>query len=99
MIIVCVGIFVSDEINNDFGASHELFRGAFTKGFPWEVLKVLSGPPGPIIFTWRHWAEFTGTFQGRQGNGEKVDLYGACRVTVNENLQIQTLEVSVELSI
>ena len=83
-----------DGINNDFEASHELFRDAFTKGFPWELMKVLSGPPGPVIFTWRHWAEFTGTFQGRQGNGELIQIFGLCRVIVNEKLKIQKLEVS-----
>ena len=54
----------------------------------------MSGPPGPVIFTWRHWAEFSGTFQGRQGEGEMIELYGLCRVIVNENLKIQKLEVS-----
>ena len=35
-------IFVQDgELG--FEESHELFRGAFTEGFPWEVLKVLVG--------------------------------------------------------
>ena len=74
-------------------ASHELFREAFKNGFPWEVLKVLSGPPGPIIFTWRHWAEFNGTFRGRQGDGERIEMYGLCRVIVNKSLEIQKLEV------
>ena len=57
---------------------------------------VLSGPPGPVIFTWRHWAEFTGTFRGRQGNGELIELYGLCRVIVNEELKIQKIEVSYQ---
>ena len=81
-------------IDDDFEASHDLFRDAFTTGFPWELLKVLSGPPGPVIFTWRHWAHFTGTFEGRTGNGELIEIYGLCRVIVNENLKIQKLEVS-----
>ena len=87
-------LFYLDGINNDFEKSHELFRDAFKKGFPWELMKVLSGPPGPVIFTWRHWAEFIGIFQGRQGKGELIEIFGLCRVIVNEKLKIQKLEVS-----
>ena len=42
-----------------FEESHELFRGFFTDGFPWEVLRVLSGPP-TVLFTWRHWGVAAG---------------------------------------
>ena len=59
-------------------------------------MKVLSGPPGPVIFTWRHWAQFTGTFRGRQGNGELIELYGLCRVIVNDDVKIQKIEVSCQ---
>jgi hypothetical protein len=52
-----------------FEESHSLFRNCFTAGFPWEVLKVLSGPPH-VVFTWRHWGKNTGTYRGRKGNGE-----------------------------
>ena len=85
---------ILDGIKDDFEASHSLFRDAFKSGFPWEVLKVLSGPPGPVIFTWRHWAHFNGVFQGRQGTGELIEMYGLCRVVVNKNLKIQKLEVN-----
>jgi len=80
-------------LKDDFKASHSLFRDAFKSGFPWELLKVLSGPPGPVIFTWRHWANFNGIFQGRQGSGELIEIYGLCRVVVNKDLKIQKLEV------
>ena len=83
--------YFSDGINNDFEESHDLFRGAFTEGFPWEVLKVLSGPPN-VIFTWRHWGNFVGKYQDRQGNNEVVEMYGMCRVTVDENLKICKIE-------
>ena len=46
-----------------FEQSHELFGTAFTKGFPWEVLKVFSGPP-TVLFSWRHWGHLEGKFQG-----------------------------------
>ena len=55
--------------NYSFEESHELFRDTFTSGFPWEVLKVLSGPPH-VVFTWRHWGKFDGNFRGNKGNGE-----------------------------
>lgn len=78
-------------LEDDFEKSHDLFRGAFVDGFPWEVLKVLSGPPH-VVFTWRHWAKFTGTYHGRQGNGELVEMYGVLRVTVNDDLKIGKIE-------
>ena len=84
----------SDGLKDDFKASHSLFRDAFKSGFPWELLKVLSGPPGPVIFTWRHWANFNGLFRGRQGSGELIEIYGLCRVVVNKDLKIQKLEVT-----
>ena len=90
-------ILFLDGIDDDFEASHNLFRDAFKSGFPWECLKVLSGPPGPVIFTWRHWAHFNGKFQGRQGSGELIEMYGLCRVIVNVDLKIQKLEVSFEI--
>ena len=93
--VICnsLSFLLLDGINDDFEASHDLFRGAFKNGFSWELLKVLSGPPGPVIFTWRHWAEFNGTFQGRQGDGEMIEMYGLCRVLVNDKLKIQKIEV------
>ncbi|TRY68271.1 hypothetical protein TCAL_16491 [Tigriopus californicus] len=61
-----------------FEASHNLFRDSFTEGFPWEVLKVLCGPPN-LIFTWRHWGTFSGSFRGNQGHGKLVEMFGLCR--------------------
>ncbi len=82
----------SDCLRNDFEASHHLFRDAFTKGFQWELLKVLSGPPH-VTFTWRHWGKFTGKFQGNEGKGQVVNLYGMGRVTVDpETLKIGKIE-------
>ena len=75
-----------------FEDSHLLFRGAFTSGFPWEVLKVLSGTPF-VLFTWRHWGTLEGEFQGNIGHGEVLEMFGVARVTVNEDLKIQKIEV------
>ncbi len=55
-----------DAQNETFESSHELFRGAFSKGFAWELLEVYSGPP-KVAFSWRHWGMFSGEY--------KVHLY------------------------
>jgi hypothetical protein len=55
-------------------------------------LKVLAGPPH-VVFSWRHWGVFKGEFLGRKGKGELVELYGMCRVTVNNSLKITKIEV------
>lgn len=78
-------------MDDHFEKSHDLFRDALVNGFPWEVLKVFSGPPN-VVFTWRHWGEFTGEYRGRSGHGELVELYGMLRVTVNSDLKIQKIE-------
>ena len=83
-------------VDDNFEKSHDLFRNAFTKGFPWEVLSVVSKPPDPVVFSWRHWAHFTGTFQGRVGTGQLIQMTGLCRVTVTEDLKIQNLEVYLD---
>ena len=78
-------------MDDDFEKSHDLFRNALVNGFPWEVLKVFSGPPN-VVFTWRHWGKFTGEYRGRQGNGELIEMYGMLRVTVSSELKIQKIE-------
>lgn len=45
------------------------------KNFSWEVLQVYSPPP-VIGFSWRHWGNFTGKWQGNQGDGQLVELFG-----------------------
>ena len=84
-----------DGINDDFEKSHEFFREAFTEGFPWELIKVIQPNPPKIMFSWRHWAKFTGQFQGRPGKGELIELYGLCEATVDNNLKIEKLEVNL----
>ena len=77
-------------MNDDFEKSHDLFRDALVNGFPWEVLKVISGPPN-VVFTWRHWGEFTGEYRGHKGSGELVEMYGMLHVTVSSDLKIQKI--------
>lgn len=80
-----------DSSAETFESSHQLFRGAFPGGFAWEVLEVYSGPP-KIAFSWRHWANFTGNYKGRKGNGDLLEMFGFCIVTVQEDLKILSIE-------
>lgn len=81
-----------DAANQDFETSHHLFRNALQGGFPWEVLQVYSGPP-EIVFSWRHWGEFTGYYEGNKGHGELVEMTGFVAVKVTEELKITDLKV------
>lgn len=80
-----------DAANTTWEQSHEKFHTAFA-AFPWEVLEVYSGPP-KVGFSWRHWANFTGTYEGNKGKGELVELFGFGTATVNENLQLCDVEI------
>ena len=77
----------------DFGNT---FKEAFPGGFPWEVLKVISGPP-ILIFTWRHWGNFHGKFQNNVGHGAKLEMIGICRAEVNSDMKIQKIEMFHDL--
>ena len=81
-----------DAENETFESSHKLFRGAFSGGFPWEVLEVYSGPP-KVAFSWHHWGAFSGEYKGVKGDGQKIELYGFTIATVNSDLKILKLEV------
>ncbi|CAD5113724.1 DgyrCDS2889 [Dimorphilus gyrociliatus] len=78
--------------NQTFESSHNLFRSAFPDGFAWEVLEVYTGPP-KIAFSWRHWANFVGEFEGKQGNGELLEMFGFSIIEVQEDLKILKIEV------
>eukprot|EP00747_Dinoflagellata_sp_TGD_P167952 gnl/TRDRNA2_/TRDRNA2_193315_c0_seq1.p1 gnl/TRDRNA2_/TRDRNA2_193315_c0~~gnl/TRDRNA2_/TRDRNA2_193315_c0_seq1.p1 ORF type:complete len:307 (-),score=86.10 gnl/TRDRNA2_/TRDRNA2_193315_c0_seq1:63-983(-) len=71
--------------------SHEEFKQAFA-AFPWEVLKVFSGPP-KVSFSWRHWAHFTGKYKGNKGKGELINMYGWATATVSADLKLKDVEV------
>ena len=71
--------------------SHEKFHAAFA-AFPWEVLEVFSGPP-TVAFSWRHWANFTGTYDGNAGKGELVEMFGFGTATVNDKLQLMDVAI------
>ena len=81
-----------DAQRHSFESSHRTFRGAFADGFPWELLEVLSGPP-KVAFTWRHWGVFSGEYNGRKGQNERIELYGFTVATVSEDMKIRKVEV------
>lgn len=81
-----------DSESETFESSHELFRGAFLGGFPWEVTKVFSGPP-TVAFSWRHWATFDGEYKERKGDGKKYELYGFGVLELNAELKVKTIQI------
>ena len=83
--------YLYDAQSHTFESSHEVFRGAFGDGFPWEVLEVFSGPP-KVAFSWRHWGKFTGHYKSRKGEGEIIELYGFAIVTLSANSKIAKIE-------
>ncbi len=74
-----------------FESSGRLFRGAFPKGFLWEVLEVYSGPPN-IAFKWRHWGTFTGSYKDYSPTGETIEIIGMSVAQVTEDLKISAVE-------
>ena len=77
---------------HSWDSSHKLFRGALADGFPWELLEVYSGPPR-VAFSWRHWGVFSGYYEGRKGQGERVELRGFTIATMSDNNKIAKVEV------
>jgi hypothetical protein len=82
---------VWDSENMTWEDSHDAFHHAFP-AFPFEVLDVYSGPP-KVAFTWRHWGDFTGTYEKNQGKGELVEMYGFGTAVVNDKLQLQNVDM------
>lgn len=77
--------------NTTWEGSHDAFHNAFA-AFPWEVLEVFSGPP-KVAFTWRHWGTFTGSYEGNQGKGELVEMFGFGTAVVNDKLQLTEVDI------
>uniref|UniRef100_A0A7S2VF61 Pathogen-related protein n=1 Tax=Entomoneis paludosa TaxID=265537 RepID=A0A7S2VF61_9STRA len=80
-----------DAENTTWQDSHHAFHKAFP-AFPWEVLQVFSGPP-KVAFTWRHWAHFTGEYNGKQGDGQLVEMYGFCTAELDDDMKMGELQV------
>lgn len=81
-----------DSTKETFESSHGKFRYAFPEGFPFEVLEVFSGPP-KVAFTWRHWAVFSGQYEGHQGEGETINMTGFGVITLNGDDKAKKIEI------
>ena len=81
-----------DSTKETFESSHGKFRYVFLEGFPFEVLEVFSGPP-KVVFTWRHWAVFSGEWEGHKGSGETINMTGIGVVTLNEENKAKKIEI------
>ncbi|RHY35172.1 hypothetical protein DYB32_000317 [Aphanomyces invadans] len=55
--------------------SLDMVADVFGAGCPLEVLHVYTTSPS-FYFSWRQWGAFTGSFEGRRGNGENVEISG-----------------------
>lgn len=75
----------------NFETSHDLFKNAFESSFPWEVLEVYTGPPD-LVFYWRHWGEFTGSYKGIKGADQLVEMTGYALVNVTSDLKITKIK-------
>jgi len=80
-----------DKENISWENSHEKFHSAFA-AFPWEVLEVYSGPP-KVGFSWRHWGNFTGTYEDNKGEGQLIEMFGFGTAVVNDKLQLCDVEI------
>lgn len=85
-----------------YDTANEKFKQAFSKGFPFEVLEVQSGPP-VISFTWRHWAEHSGPFKAADGTvykptGKRIEMFGSGVLKVTADLQITEMQVYFDRS-
>lgn len=83
--------------DHTFVSANTVFSEAFNKGFAFEVLEVLSGPPN-VVFKWRHWGPFSGSFTDSKGDkhvgkGEEINVIGMCIAKVNASLVIEALDV------
>lgn len=81
-----------DSTKETFESSHGKFRFAFPEGFPFEVLQVFSGPP-KVTFTWRHWAVFSGEFEGNQGTGETINMTGFGVILLNDDKKAKRIDI------
>ncbi|WP_013324201.1 ester cyclase [Gloeothece verrucosa] len=74
-----------------FDSSYNLFHTAFPKGFHWELIEVVSGPPN-VVFKWRHWGTFNGPYKDSQPTGETIEIVGLSIAKVTDDLKIELVE-------
>ncbi|CAH1777817.1 unnamed protein product [Owenia fusiformis] len=69
-----------------------LFQKAFDQGFAWELTELFSGPP-KIVFSWRHWTNWTGKLGNREPTNDYIEMTGMSKVIVNDDLKMISAEV------
>ncbi len=74
-----------------FESSYNLFHNAFPNGFHWELIEVVAGPPN-VVFKWRHWGTFKGTYKDYQPTGETIEVIGLSMARVTEDLKVESVE-------
>ncbi len=74
-----------------FESSYNLFHNAFPNGFHWELIDVVAGPPN-VVFKWRHWGTFKGTYKDYQPTGETIEVIGLSIAKVTEDLKVESVE-------
>ncbi|CAK9027743.1 Pathogen-related protein [Durusdinium trenchii] len=84
-----VELYDVDKIN--WEQSHDKFHSAFA-AFPWELLEVFSPPP-KVSFSWRHWGHFTGSYEGKEGDGRLIEMYGFGCAEVDSQLRLIDVEI------
>ena len=75
----------------DFESSVTSFKEAFTRGFVWEVLEVLAGPP-KVVIKWRHWGTHEGNFKESGPTNKMVEVFGITIATVTDDLKLTYVE-------
>ena len=74
-----------------FESSYNLFHNAFPNGFHWELIEVVAGPPN-VVFKWRPWGTFKGTYKDYQPTGETIEVIGLSMARVTEDLKVESVE-------
>ncbi|MDJ0635859.1 MAG: ester cyclase [Xenococcaceae cyanobacterium MO_188.B29] len=74
-----------------FESSYNLFHNAFPNGFHWELIEVVAGPPN-VVFKWRHWGTFKGTYKDYQPTGKTIEVIGLSMAKVREDLKVESVE-------
>ncbi|GFE70345.1 ester cyclase [Chroococcus sp. FPU101] len=74
-----------------FDSSYNLFHTAFPNGFLWELIEVVSAPPN-VVFKWRHWGTFKGSYKTYQPTGETIEIIGLSIAKVTDDLKIESVE-------
>lgn len=85
-----------------FDTADKKFKRVFSKGFPFEILEVQSGPP-VISCTWRHWADHDGLYQAADGTmykptGKRIEMFGQGVIKVTADQLVTEVQMYFDKS-